>query len=64
MRELGHRGGTSRRKGVAEQLPETERQSLREFLRDGLDRGSASGLRPTMAGRDPLLQLWRGAPAR
>jgi hypothetical protein len=37
MRELGHRGGKSRRKGVAEQLPQTERQSLREFLRDGLD---------------------------
>jgi hypothetical protein len=37
MRELGHRGGKSRRKGVAEQLPETERQSLREFLGDSLD---------------------------
>jgi hypothetical protein len=37
MRELGHRGGKSRRKGVAEQLPESERQSLRESLRDGLD---------------------------
>jgi hypothetical protein len=37
MRELGHRGGKARRKGVAEQLPEAERQSLREFLRDGLD---------------------------
>jgi hypothetical protein len=37
MRELGHRGGRSRRKGVAEELPERERRSLREFLRDGLD---------------------------
>jgi len=37
MRELGRRGGKSRRKGVAEQLPEAERQSLREFLREGLD---------------------------
>jgi hypothetical protein len=37
QRELGHRGGKSRRKGVAAQLPETERRSLREFLRDGLD---------------------------
>jgi hypothetical protein len=27
----------SRRKGVAEELPERERRSLREFLRDGLD---------------------------
>jgi hypothetical protein len=38
MRALGRKGGKGRRQGVAEQLPETERQSLREFLRDGLDR--------------------------
>jgi hypothetical protein len=37
MRELGRKGGKSRRKGVAEQLPEGERLSLRQFLRDGLD---------------------------
>jgi hypothetical protein len=37
MRELGHRGGKARRKGVAEQLPEAERASLRQYLRDGLD---------------------------
>src|SRR5512133_4333980 len=37
MRELGHRGGKALRKGVAEQLPEGERQSLPQFLRDGLD---------------------------
>src|SRR5512133_559058 len=37
MCELGHRGGRSRRKGVTEELPERERQSLREFLGDGLD---------------------------
>jgi hypothetical protein len=37
MRELGHRGGKARRKGVAEQLPEAERTSLREQLRRGLD---------------------------
>jgi hypothetical protein len=37
MRALGRKGGRGRRQGVAEQLPETERQSLREFLRDGLD---------------------------
>jgi hypothetical protein len=37
MRELGHRGGKARRQGVAEQLPGAERQSLRQFLRDGLD---------------------------
>jgi hypothetical protein len=37
MRELGHRGGKAGRKGVAEQLPETERASLREQLRRGLD---------------------------
>jgi hypothetical protein len=38
MRALGRKGGKGRRQGVAEQLPETERLSLREFLRDGLDR--------------------------
>ena len=37
MRELGSRGGRSRRRGVAEQLPEAERASLREQLRRGLD---------------------------
>jgi hypothetical protein len=37
MRELGRRGGKGRRQGVAEQLPEGERLSLRQFLRDGLD---------------------------
>ena len=37
MRELGRRGGRGRRQGVAEQLPEGERLSLRQFLRDGLD---------------------------
>jgi hypothetical protein len=37
MRALGSRGGRSRRKGVAEQLPEAERASLRERLRRGLD---------------------------
>jgi hypothetical protein len=37
MKELGARGGRARRKGVAEQLPAGERQSLREFLREGLD---------------------------
>jgi hypothetical protein len=37
MRELGHRGGRSRRKGVAEQLPEAKRQSLRQHLRETLD---------------------------
>jgi hypothetical protein len=40
MRELGHRGGKSRRKGVAEQLPEAERQSLRQHLREKLDHGT------------------------
>jgi hypothetical protein len=38
MRELGRKGGRSRRKGVAEKLPAGGRESLREFLRDGLDR--------------------------
>jgi hypothetical protein len=38
MRALGSRGGRSRRRGVAEQLPEAERESLRQYLRDGLDR--------------------------
>jgi hypothetical protein len=37
MRELGHRGGKARRRGVAEQLPKQERESLRDSLRDGLD---------------------------
>jgi hypothetical protein len=37
MRELGHRGGKARRRGVAEQLPAAERESLREKLRDQLD---------------------------
>jgi hypothetical protein len=37
MRELGRKGGKSRRKGVAEQLPAGERESLRQYLRDGLD---------------------------
>ena len=37
MRELGRKGGKSRRKGVAEQLPEQQRQSLRDQLRRGLD---------------------------
>jgi hypothetical protein len=37
MRELGRRGGKARRKGAGEQLPDPERQSLRSFLRDGLD---------------------------
>jgi hypothetical protein len=37
MRALGHRGGKARRKGVAEQLPDAERASLREQLRRGLD---------------------------
>jgi hypothetical protein len=37
MKALGHRGGKSRRKGVAEQLPEAERQSLLQHLRDTLD---------------------------
>ena len=32
MKELGSRGGRARRKGVAEQLPEAERQSLRQAL--------------------------------
>jgi hypothetical protein len=37
MREPGHRGGKSRRKGVAEQLPTKERESPRQHLRDKLD---------------------------
>src|SRR5262245_55138133 len=37
MRELGHRGGKARRKGVAEELPEAERRSLRDVLRSDLD---------------------------
>jgi hypothetical protein len=37
MRALGQRGGKARRKGLAGQLPEAERQSLREHLRRGLD---------------------------
>ena len=37
MRELGHRGGKARRKGVAEQLPAGERESLRQHLRANLD---------------------------
>lgn len=37
MRELGHRGGKARRKGIGEQLPEAERASLREQLRRALD---------------------------
>jgi hypothetical protein len=36
MRELGHRGGKARRKGVAEQLPAGERGSLRQHLRANL----------------------------
>ena len=40
MRELGHRGGKARRRGVAEQLPTAERESLRQFLRDQLDHES------------------------
>jgi hypothetical protein len=37
MRELGRRGGKARRGGLAKQLPATERESLREALRAGLD---------------------------
>ena len=37
MRALGRQGGRARRKGVAEELPDAERQSLREQLRRGLD---------------------------
>jgi hypothetical protein len=37
MKELGRRGGKGRRRGASEQLPERERLSLRQFLRDGLD---------------------------
>lgn len=37
MRELGAKGGRARRKGVAEQLPAGERESLRQHLRDTLD---------------------------
>jgi hypothetical protein len=37
MKELGRKGGKARRKGVAEQLPAGERESLRQYLRDGLD---------------------------
>jgi hypothetical protein len=37
MRELGHRGGKARRKGLGEHLAEGERASLREQLRRGLD---------------------------
>ena len=37
MRELGHRGGKARRQGAAEQLPASERESLRQHLRDKLD---------------------------
>jgi hypothetical protein len=37
MRELGRKGGKARRQGVAEQLPAGERESLRQYLRDGLD---------------------------
>jgi hypothetical protein len=38
MRLLGSKGGRARRKGAAEQLPAGERESLRQYLRDGLDR--------------------------
>ena len=37
MKAIGRKGGKSRRQGVAEQLPEGERESLSEALRRGLD---------------------------
>jgi hypothetical protein len=37
MRELGHRGGKARRKGLGEQLAGGERESLRQHLRANLD---------------------------
>jgi hypothetical protein len=37
MRSLGAKGGKARRAGVVEQLPEPERESLRQHLRDKLD---------------------------
>jgi hypothetical protein len=37
MRELGRRSGEARRRGSAAKLPEPERESLRERLRDQLD---------------------------
>lgn len=37
MAALGRKGGKGRRRGVAEQLPTAERESLREALRAGLE---------------------------
>jgi SAM-dependent methyltransferase len=59
MRELGHHGGKARRQGVAEQLPEAERQSLRQHrLRLSLRRGS------TAAAPDLMALLGALAPAQ
>jgi hypothetical protein len=51
MRELGHRGGKARRKGVGEQLPDAARLSLRDVLREQLDHGKVkAAIEQSLAG--------------
>src|SRR5262245_51896143 len=51
MRELGRAAGRARRRGISERLPDSERVSLVEAIRDGLDHDLVlAALRQALAG--------------